>query len=82
MDIIQPVKHAFLRTFSVVCVLLVIAGLSWAIYRTFIKPPKTESYAQRATNISNVEYNYDYTEKEFLFLGIRLWKFRIGVSVK
>lgn len=76
------VKHSLLRTISVICVLLVCAGLYWAVYRTFIKPRATESYAQRAESISNVEYNYDYSDKDLAFFGLKLWKFRLGITIK
>lgn len=59
----QAIKHSIFRTFSVICCLLVCAGLYWAVYRTFIKPRATESYAQKATNITNVE-NYYYPQED------------------
>lgn len=78
----QAARHAVMRFVSVICVGLVCLGLWWAVNRAFIHPPKTESYAQKANQITNVEYNYDYADKDFLFLGIKLWKIRLGVSVK
>ena len=79
---VNATKHAVLRTISVICVILVCAGLYWAVYRTFIKPRPTESYAQKAETIENYEYNYDYSDKDIMFLGIKLWKIRLGVTVK
>ena len=78
----QAVKHSLMRTISVLCVLAVIAGIWFAIDRAFINPPERESYEQKAETITNVEYNYDYADKEIAFLGIKFWKFRIGVTVK
>ena len=78
----QATKHAIMRTLSVICVLLVCAGIWFAIDRAFIHPPKTESYAQKADTISNVEYHYDYSDKDLLFLGVKLWRIRLGVTVK
>ena len=75
-------KHAVLRTISVICVLLVCAGLYWAVYRTFIKPRSTESYAQKAEQITNQEWHYDYSDKDIAFFGLKLWKLRLGITVK
>ena len=77
--IIDVSKHAILRTVSVLCVLLVVAGIYYAVYRTFIKPPKTESYAQQATTINNTEHNF-YPNKKIFGLGITLWGFDIGIT--
>ena len=75
-------RHAIMRTLSVICVLLVCAGLYYAVYRTFIKPRPTESYSQLVqaggTNY-NIEYNYNECDKKF-FLGLKLWGFRLGLS--
>ena len=35
---INAVKHSIMRTISVICVLLVIAGLAWAVYAGIIRP--------------------------------------------
>ena len=80
--VIQGTKHAILRTISVLCVILVCAGIYYAVYRTFIKPRPTESYAQKAENITNTEYHYDYSDKDIAFLGIKLWKVRLGITIK
>ena len=74
--------HSIKRTLSVICVLLVCAGLYYAVYRTFIKPRPTESYAQKAEQIQNYEYNYDYSDKDIAFFGLRLWKVRLGITIK
>lgn len=36
--IVDAVRHSVMRTISVVCVLLVVAGLSWAVYAGIIRP--------------------------------------------
>ena len=77
MDIIQPVKHAFLRTFSVICVLAVIALLGLGVKR-ILYPRATESYAQKAETITNIEYHY-YPNKKVLGLGFTLWGWDIGI---
>ena len=77
---VQATKHAITRTIRVICVLLVCAGLYWAVYRTFIKPRPTESYAQQAEQIQNFEENYYYSKPDDrLFLGISLWGWRLGL---
>ena len=74
----QAVKHSIMRTVSVVCVLLVCAGLYYAVYRTFIKPRPTESYAQHAdNNIINIEV---YNPEDTFFLGVKLFGFNLGIS--
>ena len=78
----QVTKHAIMRTLSVFCVLLVCAGLYYAVYRTFIKPRPTESYAQKAEQITNQEWNYDYSDKDIAFFGLKLWKIRFGITIK
>ena len=78
----QATKHAITRTVSVLCVLLVIAGLWFAVDKAFIHPRKQESYQQKAEQITNNEWNYDYSDKDIAFLGIKLWKIRLGVTIK
>jgi len=46
--------HQLRRTIGVLCVLAVIAGLGWSVYRTFIKPPDTVKTEQKNT-IRNVK---------------------------
>lgn len=77
---VQATKHAVMRTISVICVLLVCAGLYWAVYRTFIKPRPTESYAQKAETIQNYEYHNYYDGDSKFFIGIKLFGFKFGVS--
>ena len=58
--ITEVVKHSFMRTVSVVCVLFVVIGIGWAIYagiiRPIIKPNPTTT--QQADSIQNINYNY------------------------
>jgi len=75
------VKHSLLRTFSVFCVIAVLALIGLGVKR-ILYPRATESYAQKAEIIQNTEYNYDYSDKDIAFLGLKLWKVRLGVSVK
>lgn len=77
---VQAVRHSILRTISVICVIAVICGLWFAIDRAFIHPKATESYAQHANKITNIEYNYIYSKpKTLLFLGVELFGFKFGV---
>jgi len=76
-DIITPIKHSLLRTFSVICVVAVIALLALGVKR-ILYPRATESYAQKAENITNIEY-HNYPNKKVLGLGITLWGFDIGI---
>ena len=80
MDIIQPVKHALTRTFSVICVLLVIGGIGWAIYAGIIRPTTkpNPTTTQNAQQIENYQYNYSKPETA-LFIGIDLWGWKIGI---
>lgn len=74
----QATRHAIMRTISVLCVLAVCAGLYYAVYRTFIKPRPTESYAQKAETINNTEHNY-YPNKRVFSLGLSLWGWDFGI---
>ena len=51
----KATKHAIMRTISVICVLLVIAGICWAVYSAFIKPTTNpnETTSQNAEEIIN-----------------------------
>jgi hypothetical protein len=82
LPVANAAKHAVLRTISVICVLLVIAGLWFAVDKAFIHPRKQESYQQKADSITNQEWNYDYSDKDIAFFGLRLWKLRLGLTVK
>jgi hypothetical protein len=76
---IQATKHAILRTFSVFCVIGFLGIVSFFVYRG-LNPKPTQSYAQKAENITNTEiYNYEECDKQF-FLGIKLFGLRLGVS--
>lgn len=74
----QAVRHSIMRTISVLCVILVCVGLYYAVYRTFIKPRPTENYAQKAENITNIEYHY-YPNKKVLGLGVTFLGWDIGI---
>ena len=61
---INAVKHSIMRTISVICVLLVIAGLSWAIYAGIIRPitkpnPSNTQQGQRDN------YNYSIQPRSY-----------------
>ena len=58
--LVPAAKHAILRTISVVCVLLVIGGVSWSIYVTLIRPhtkptPTTTVESGGTANTYNVK---------------------------
>lgn len=71
--------HSIRRTFSIICVLLVAAGIYYSVYRTFIKPRPTENYSQKAEQIINNETNY-YPNKRIFFFGITLFGTDLGIS--
>ena len=75
--VVQGTKHAVLRTFSVICVLAVIGLLGLGVKR-ILYPPKTESYAQKADTITNIEYHY-YPNKKVAGFGFTLWEWDIGI---
>ena len=75
--ITSAVKHSLLRTVSVICVLAVIALLGLGIKR-LLYPRATESYAQKADQITNIEHNY-YPNKKVFGLGLTLWGLDIGI---
>jgi hypothetical protein len=77
---VEVTKHAILRTISVICVLFVCAGIYYAVYRTFIKPRPTESYAQ-VIQAGGTNYNIEiYNPEDTFFLGIKLWGLKLGIS--
>ncbi len=53
--VVQAVKHSVMRTLSVLCVLLVIGGIGWAIYAGIIRPvtKPNASTSQKAEAITN-----------------------------
>lgn len=53
-------------------------GLYFAVHRLF-NPKPTESYAQTANSITNIEHN-TYPSKKVFGIGITLWGFDIGIS--
>ncbi len=56
--VVQAVKHSVMRTFSVLCVLLVIAGIGWCVYVVMIrKPLPSTATNQRAQAINNTYVN-------------------------
>jgi len=75
----QVVKHALLRTISVISVLLVIAGLSLAVYFAFIRPhtKPNPTTTQNAENISNY---YPLQDNDSFFFGVKLWGLKLGIS--
>ena len=70
--------HSLSRTFSVFCVLAVIALLGLGIKR-ILYPKPTESYAQKAEQITNIEHNF-YPNKKVFGLGLTLWGLDIGIT--
>ena len=61
--ITEAVKHSFMRTVSVVCVLFVVIGIVWFIWiiyagaiKPILKPNPTTT--QQADSIQNINYNY------------------------
>lgn len=76
----QAVKHSIMRTVSVICVLAVIAGLWFAVDKAFIHPRPTESYAQKAKAITNIEHHNYYDSDSKFFFGLKLWGFKLGIS--
>ena len=78
--IVDTVKHAVFRTISVICVLLVCAGLYWAVYRTFIKPRPTESYAQ-VIQAGGTNFNIEvYNPEDTFFFGLKIFGLKLGIS--
>ncbi len=75
--VVQGTKHAILRTISVLCVLAVVGVLTLGIKR-ILYPRATESYAQKAENITNIEYHY-YPNKKIMGLGCTAWGWDIGI---
>ena len=55
--VVQGTKHALARTFSVVCTLLVIAGIGWAIYITVIRPHTKGTFRSKQEAENIVNYN-------------------------
>ena len=72
------VKHSLLRTFSVFCVIAVLALIGLGVKR-ILYPRATESYAQKAEQITNIEHNF-YPNKKVFGLGLTLWGLDIGIT--
>lgn len=79
LKLLDLIWHSIRRTISVVCVLAVIGLIGLGIKR-ILYPPPTTTQIQKAETIQNI--HYDYSEKEKAFLGLKIWKFRIGISIK
>jgi len=78
-NIVQPVKHAIFRAFSVFCVFLVIGLLGLGVKR-LLYPPKTESYAQ-TIQAGGVNYNIEiYNPQDTFFLGLHIFGFKLGIT--
>jgi flagellar biosynthesis/type III secretory pathway M-ring protein FliF/YscJ len=87
--VVQAVKHSVMRTVSVLCVLLVIAGIAWAVYAGIIRPitKPNASTSQKAEAITNNYINPSTAEiveaikknKEDAF-ALKVWppKIKIG----
>ena len=76
--IVDVTKHALLRTISVLCVLAVIGLLALGVKR-ILYPRATESYAQKAESITNIEPNF-YPNKKVFGLGVTLWGWDLGIT--
>jgi hypothetical protein len=74
---VQAGKHAIFRTISVLCVIAVIALLGLGVKR-ILYPKASESYQQKAEQITNIEHNL-YPNKKVFGIGITLWGFDIGI---
>ena len=93
-DIITPIKHSLLRTFSVICVVAVIALLVLGVKR-ILYPKPTESYSQlvqaggtnyniennpKPGEIADVVQDQVNKQKKRFFLGVVLWGVELGVG--
>jgi len=75
----SAVKHAIMRTISVLCVIAVVALLGFSVWR-IINPKPTQSYAQKAEQITNNEAYYYYDTDSKFFLGLKIFGFKFGLS--
>ncbi len=73
------ITHAFGRTISVLCVLLFLGGIGWAIYAGIIRPvtKPNPTTTQNAKTINNYEY---YPNKRVFGIGIDIFGLRIGID--
>ena len=90
----EVVKHSLARTLSVVCVMLVLGGIGWAVYAGIIRPvtkpiPTTTQKADKITNnynnpkpqeIANVIEEQVKKRRKKFFLGVVLWGVELGVG--
>ena len=74
--VVKVVKHSLLRTFSVICVMAIIALLVLGIKR-ILYPLRFPTTTQ---NAEKIEITYIYPNKKVLGIGITLWGFDIGIS--
>ena len=69
--------HWITRTLSV----LAVVGIGWGIYvmavKPHVNPVPTESYAQQANQITNIEV---YNPEDRFFLGIKVFGWKFGFS--
>lgn len=70
--------HSFRRFISVLVWVLVLAGLSWAVYAGIIRPvtKPNPTLTQNAQEITN---NYFYPNKKVFGFGINLWGLDLGI---
>ena len=70
---VSAIKHSVMRTVSVVCVLLVVAGLAWAVYAGIIRPV-TKPNPATTQNASQINNYYIYPNKKgFSLLSWGTW---------
>ena len=74
----EVVIHSLSRTFSVICTLLVIAGLCWAIYVAFVRPT-TKPNPSTTQNAEQIKNYYIYPNKKVFGFGFTLWGMDIGL---
>jgi len=76
---VQGTKHALFRTFSVICVLAVIALIGLGIKR-ILYPPKAENYSQ-VVQAGGANYNIEiYNPEDNFFFGIKVFGLKFGIS--
>lgn len=79
MAVKEVVVHSLQRTLSVICVLLVFAGLGWAIYVAFIKP-NTNPNATQTQVAEKIDNTFYYAQDESFFLGVRIFGLKFGIT--
>jgi hypothetical protein len=75
----NAVKHSLMRTVSVICTLLVMGGLGWAVYVTVIRPHTKGTFKikQEAQQITNIEV---YNPEDKFFVGVKIFGLKFGIS--